>query len=159
MSCTCIPGTWIALSHYFSTGVLLCITYSRLPSLLYEILILWPPTFSFALTFLLGTATHFVWIKYTIFCKPQLCHKVLQYFCPFVCSPVRSEEAEQSLIWIHIAQENIVYVWGFHAAVECINYTMLVETSLGGKMCICCHANTVFFGLYKVLLMITGFKR
>lgn len=26
-------------------------------------------------------------------------------------------------------------------------------------MCICCHANTVFFGLYKVLLMITGFKR
>lgn len=51
------------------------------------------------------------------------------------------------------------HIWDFHAAVECINYTMLVETSLGGKMCICCHANTVFCGLYKVLLMITGFKR
>lgn len=106
VSCTCIPDTWTALSHYFSTAVLLYTTYYRLPSVLYEILLLWPPTFSFALTFLLGTATHFVWVKYTvIFANPNYVMKYSLFLSFYMFS---RDEAEQCLIWIHIAQENIV---------------------------------------------------
>lgn len=86
MSCTGIPDTWMALPHYFSTAVFLYSTSSRLPSLLCEILLLWPPAFSLVLTFMLGAATHSVWIKHTVvFAIPIMSQSTTVFlsFCVF----------------------------------------------------------------------------
>lgn len=131
MSCICILDTWMALSHYFSTAVFLYSASCILPSFLCEILLLWPPTFSFVLTFVLAAATHSVWIKHCHFCNLNYVTKYYStsvFLCVLQWDVMKQNSA---LIWIHIAQLYKHHVWGVPGAVECMNYSMLVDTSLG----------------------------